>query len=696
MRVLYQIFLSSPQFKALFVSVILLSNYELRSQSLVADPSFNSITGANGTIWASCLQADGKIVIGGEFTNYNGISSQRLARINSNGSIDNSFNIGLGFNGIVWVVDVQSDGKILVGGSFSMFNGVSCSGIIRLNIDGSRDNSFNPPQLINVRSIKIQNSNGILIGGLFSSKIVRLTNSGASDQSFVFASPNILTSVLDIELQADGKILIGGGVWHPNRSVYRLFSNGAIDNSFLADQSVSSVAARTIAIQPDGKIVVGGDFTFSGGNGYIARLMPSGARDFSFAAGSGTNGIVWTSNILPGGLILLGGAFTSYNGNSQQRNLMVLNNDGTINTQYNFGTGFSGLAPSGVLSVTIQPDLKIIAGGEFNNFNGSNRNRLVRISNPTLSLSIVTQPVSASVCQGASHTFSVNASGTSPIAYQWLFNGNGISSSNGNSITVVNPGNYSVIVSNSSGSITSNTAVLSNSSSPVEPSNPSCYLKASHICRNTSGDRFFKLAWSSGAGSKRLVVVSPNPINHFPISGQSYTANSVYGMGQDLGNNTYVVYNGSSDSVSVSFGPSFMTRSFFAVFDYNEVCGNTNYLVSSFPTGFIEAKIPSQLCESSVDLESQKSDTPTDQNLDTNRIRIFPNPSNGRFNIVFPNNYSGNKIQFRIIDTTGKEVYTDSFENLEISLDLGRLSKGLYLVEASNGVDLSTGKLIVD
>jgi hypothetical protein len=63
--------------------------------------------------------------------------------LNSDGSVDNTFSIGTGFNNTVWVIKVQTDGKILVGGNYTQYNGNPHSNLIRLNSDGSVDNSFN-------------------------------------------------------------------------------------------------------------------------------------------------------------------------------------------------------------------------------------------------------------------------------------------------------------------------------------------------------------------------------------------------------------------------------------------------------------------------------------------------------------------------------------------------------------------------
>ncbi len=107
------------------------------------DSMFNALgQGANATIRNAALQADGKIIIVGNFTAYNGIAVNRIARLLPDGSLDATFNIGLGCNGQVYGVAVQSDGKIFIVGNFSTYNGAVAVKIARLLPDGTLDTSF--------------------------------------------------------------------------------------------------------------------------------------------------------------------------------------------------------------------------------------------------------------------------------------------------------------------------------------------------------------------------------------------------------------------------------------------------------------------------------------------------------------------------------------------------------------------------
>jgi uncharacterized delta-60 repeat protein/prepilin-type N-terminal cleavage/methylation domain-containing protein len=146
------------------------SNYIARLNSDGSrDTQFNTGLGFNAAVNTIEIQGDGKILAGGSFTAFNGLTINRIVRLNSDGSLDTSFNFGTGFNNIVNKISVQSDGKILVGGSFTTYQGVANNYIIRLNLDGSRDNSFNVGMGFNniVNTINVQSNGKILVGGLF-------------------------------------------------------------------------------------------------------------------------------------------------------------------------------------------------------------------------------------------------------------------------------------------------------------------------------------------------------------------------------------------------------------------------------------------------------------------------------------------------------------------------------------------------
>ncbi|MEN6615552.1 MAG: delta-60 repeat domain-containing protein, partial [Syntrophorhabdus sp.] len=88
------------------------------------------------------LQPDGKIIVGGDFTSIDNTRKNRIARLNASGSVDTLFNPDI--NGTVYSIDIQPDGKIIAGGNFTLVNHGARSRIVRLNPDGSVDPSFVP------------------------------------------------------------------------------------------------------------------------------------------------------------------------------------------------------------------------------------------------------------------------------------------------------------------------------------------------------------------------------------------------------------------------------------------------------------------------------------------------------------------------------------------------------------------------
>ena len=106
------------------------------------DETFNLGSSLNGTVYDIILQSDGKKIILGDFTTVNGNSHVRIVRLNDDGSVDNTFNSGTGFNGTVYSGLLDED-KILAVGAFFEYSGQTNRQIVKLNSDGSIDNTFN-------------------------------------------------------------------------------------------------------------------------------------------------------------------------------------------------------------------------------------------------------------------------------------------------------------------------------------------------------------------------------------------------------------------------------------------------------------------------------------------------------------------------------------------------------------------------
>lgn len=397
------------KFAVFIISFFLtISGFHLTVSAQALDPNFQGNTQGTAFVYATLVQPDGKILVAGRFNFINNSNKKSIVRLNADGSLDNSFDSGVGVTtstingstiGTIYSVARQTDGKILIGGSFNDYNGTARNRIARLNADGSIDTTFNPGTGASsiVRSIVIQPDGKILVGGDFSSfsgnsrgRIVRLNADGSPDSTFNPSGAGADSSVLSIGLQTDGKIVIGGSFSNYNSTarprLARLNGDGTLDVNFNAVTfGGTAPVVQTVAIQTDGNILIGGSFTTVNTNARnnVARLTTLGFLDSNFNPGTGTNGTVNALVIQTDGKVLIGGAFGSYNG-TNQNGLARVNADGSADGTFNTGTGFfpspSALALTTVYNLTLQTDGKILTGGNFRGFNGVGRNGIVRLN----------------------------------------------------------------------------------------------------------------------------------------------------------------------------------------------------------------------------------------------------------------------------------------------------------------------------
>src|SRR5262249_48959201 len=133
------------------------------------DPAYNQHPGANATVFATLRQPDGKTLLGGSFTGYNTRPRNRIARANADGSNDPTFNPPGGADDFVSSIVLDPFSRIIVGGAFTSINGVQRNGIARLNGDGTLDDTFNPGLGANgtVWSVVLQGDGNVLISGEF-------------------------------------------------------------------------------------------------------------------------------------------------------------------------------------------------------------------------------------------------------------------------------------------------------------------------------------------------------------------------------------------------------------------------------------------------------------------------------------------------------------------------------------------------
>ena len=357
--------------------------------------------GANNTVYAVALQPDGKPIIVGDLTTYQGVARDRIARLNTDGTLDITFDPMAGADGSIRAVAVQPDGKIVIGGDFMQFNGVACGRLMRLNADGSVDAGFNTGAGANnlVKHIAIRADGRILIGGTFTTvqgsarnRIAQLNSDGSLDAGFDPGAglDNEVNVILE---QPDGAILVGGDFNNasgsPRKKVARYTTTGALDPSFNPGTGANG-DVRDLALRPDGTIMTAGDFTSWNGEqrSLLVRLNADGTLDGTFAT-SGTSSYACNANVLrDGDVSIIAGDFPTFGG-TPTGGICQVDADGSEDAAYNAVTGANG----SVIKMLTQPDGKTLVFGTFNNYNGTPHGYMVRLlPDGTEDLSFIATP----------------------------------------------------------------------------------------------------------------------------------------------------------------------------------------------------------------------------------------------------------------------------------------------------------------
>lgn len=340
-------------------------------QSALTDETFN------GPVFAYVRQSDGKTVYVGSFTQVLGASRNRIVRLHTDNSLDTSFNPGTGFNDFANNVLLQTDGKLVVVGNFSAYNGANVGPIVRLTSTGARDTTFTATA--DDRILRLSDSGGnILLCGAFRAvngqtrNGIALLDSAGNLLSAYSSVTNqntqkaVIYSVLPLP---DGKVMVGGrftglgGKYH--RGLGRLNPDGSLDSSFR--QGVAGYV-RTLARQNDGKILAGGYFGPVGGfsRTSLARFNTDDYLDQNFkpiiTKADGSVSELWRVVPLSNGQILAAGHFQQVEG--QPRSQVVrLNANGTLDNTFTSQITITDGTNIRPYAVVLTPDNKYAVAG---------------------------------------------------------------------------------------------------------------------------------------------------------------------------------------------------------------------------------------------------------------------------------------------------------------------------------------------
>lgn len=411
--------------KAFYLSLLaLLPVLQAASQALQRDNTFNKDdTTANSSTRCIAVQADGRIVFFGDNTFYNGlwphgsgIPMSYGGRLKPDGTWDDSFT-PISVDGRIDDVEIQGfDQKILIAGSFTKVNGKPRGGIARLNTDGTLDESFrtisgisNSLATLRAWCVEVKEAadpaeRRIFIGGDFqqydgrvTGAVVRLHMDGTLDKPY---QPRVTDYGVVYDMVYDkvnDQLYIGGEFFKVDGTdicrLARLRSDGSLDGSYRIGPSTYNRPHNSVTslfLNSDNKLLAGGYFdkvnniTRRG----LARFNLDGTLDMDFNVGDGFQG-KGSSSDLPGtevrsvlvlatGSVVAAGNFTSFNG-IPCGNIVKINEKGTVDSSTTFGLGFDDV----VMDIKIQKqpsgEERIVAGGFFKAYHKEWQGAIMRL-----------------------------------------------------------------------------------------------------------------------------------------------------------------------------------------------------------------------------------------------------------------------------------------------------------------------------
>jgi uncharacterized delta-60 repeat protein len=445
------------------------------------DLDFYAGFGPNARVNAMVVQADGRIVIGGAFSQVDLETHGAVARLEADGSIEHNFNPGTTTLGVAHAVAVDAADAILAGGYFTNRFQTEFGAVTRFTAAGALDPGFLTFSGLSayVYAMAPVPDRSLIAGGDFDyfflnlqavnwSSLARITEAGIPETNF--SSPSaIVGTVRSVVRQPDERFLIGGSftavAGTPRRGIARLLPSGDVDRSFDPGAGVDG-SVEQIVLRPNGQILLAGSFTRIDGTTrrHVARLNPNGSLDPSLDIGPGPDADVTAVAVQTDDKIVVGGRFSSLNG-IPRRGVARLQPDGSLDFSFDPGTGPVPLDISAVAALT---NGTILIAGGFSTVNNAPRPGLARLRAPAPQPAppvFQAQPTNQVAPTGADITFTALASGEPALTYRWLFRDIEIPGANSWQLTVrnvqsSNAGPYRVIVQNTQGALSSSNANL--------------------------------------------------------------------------------------------------------------------------------------------------------------------------------------------------------------------------------------------
>ncbi len=400
------------------------------------DPGFNAGIEADGAILALALQPDGKILIGGQFARINGRSRPGIARLQADGNLDDSFDPGSGFHYATLpgqtaarVLLAQPDGKIMVGGRFTEYQGRPVTNLARLLPGGGLDQGFvlDPPPAneLTVLSLALQSGGRLLVSGAFSyfgsqagdyfnpqpqavpyASLARFDSSGRLDRSLQFGymswfscgaacksfSPN---TIFRVRVLPDDGIVIAGNI--PGGIRFFDHQGGGPQGLAIPGTDASKTegvpSVDRLEVQPDGTLYFGGTFYLRDGSGYLSA-GPVGKWSGHYDREWDSRVQVERANFMTPlfalnkhDQIVVSGIFPGLNGGSNT--LARFQPDGSPDPLFKLRAG----PDKDINALVVQPDGKILVAGDFTTIDGVPRQGLARLHGDPIEITATGDPL---------------------------------------------------------------------------------------------------------------------------------------------------------------------------------------------------------------------------------------------------------------------------------------------------------------
>ena len=326
------------------------------------DPSFDAgvgampPAGARALVQAIEVEADGKLIVVGQFGDFSNSGHRSVVRLNPDGSVDSGFAaVQLGGSTALGVLSamataLQPDGKVLVAGAFDSVNGVSRPCVVRLHPDGTLDTSFVPQGFIPssstsrmypsrpISSVVLQPSDGrVVLGGVFNPEdagsngpstqmLVRLNADGTLDNSFTAHRDHPSRTCRSLVRLADGRLLVAF-----DRGIARYETGGAYDTAFNSNfPSVAPYRVMAVALQSTGQAIVGGTFSQLFGRSTL-RANTDGTLDAAFQLGQfQRERLPERVAVRSDGRSVVGGGFFDRVNNTPRAGVAILERNGSL------------------------------------------------------------------------------------------------------------------------------------------------------------------------------------------------------------------------------------------------------------------------------------------------------------------------------------------------------------------------------